>query len=75
MATSKQEAGDAIFTTACERVEAALMARTTTDEVTCVSVEGLPFEMQQRIREMYQARGWQVVYEYCPGEYEDLWFS
>ena len=75
MATSKQEANEAIFTAACERVEAALKERETTDEVTYFSVEGLPPEMIARIQSLYLERGWRVDYEECPGEYEDLRFS
>jgi hypothetical protein len=75
VATSKQDAEDMLFAAACERVEVALKERATLEEVTYVSVEGLPFEMQSRIRSMYEALGWTVTYENCAGEYKDLWFS
>lgn len=74
MAVTKAEIEEALYQAACARLDEQLKARTSTDEVTYFSVEGLPFEMRMRICEQYGG-DWTIIAEYCPGEYDDLWFS
>lgn len=44
-------------------------------EVVYIDVEDVDADIRSEVASLYTELGWTVTSEYCPPDYDDLWFS